>query len=221
MRTGKLENIINTIDTDISSLDADREWALQTSREIIRKSGALIMSCHRGQPKDELLEGWKELHTAVLGMRERLQDSGHLYHKGYIEAAQAEATEAGIVVQILLHEGSDSPSWDFFPIPSDLGVRSSSYLKGLGDVIGELRRFTLERLRTENIESAEWFYGLMEEIYSLLTTLGYSHVSSELRKKLDTGRVLLERTLGELVNVKHMSSLERSLASRGGHDPAT
>ncbi len=114
------------------------------------------------------------------------------------------------MLHVLLNEGSDAR--DFFPRPDDLGIRSTAYLKGLGDVIGELRRFTLERLRTGDIGIAEWYYGLMEEIYTLLTGLAYSHVSSELRKKMDTGRVLLERTLGELVNVKHMSSLEGSLA---------
>ena len=99
------------------------------------------------------------------------------------------APESGVLVKIVKQDGEAAE---------------------VGDVIGELRRFTLERLRTGNIPAAEWYYGIMEEIYTLLTGLSYSHVSSELRKKMDTGRVLLERTLGELVNVKHMSSLEGS-----------
>ncbi len=66
MRTDNLQSIVTDIDASIAELDADREWALSTSREIIRKSGALIMSCHRGRPKDELTEGWEMIHGSVL-----------------------------------------------------------------------------------------------------------------------------------------------------------
>lgn len=225
-----LKDIVARIADSVTELDAHREWALSSSREIIRMSASLIMSCHRGAAPDELLRTWEVIHDLVLTMNERCGRTGSLIHAGFVEDAQAEASEAAIVVGIIMErasmeDASDqpiSPGKDLprcFPSPEDIGVKPTPYLKGLGDVMGELRRFTLEHLRTGDTAAAEWFYGIMEEIYSLLVGLPYSHVSSDLRKKMDTGRVLLERTLGELVNVKHMASLERSLRGSSGTAP--
>ena len=209
MMKTNLEEIVTRIDRNIREHDLKREKALKVSREIVRKSASLIMDCHRGSPESELTAKGDELHDMVMGMKADLQDDPSLYYSGFVEHAQAEATEAGVVVNVRLNEGSEHR--DLFPDPESLGVRETAYLKGLGDVIGELRRFTLERLRVGELETATWYYDRMDEIYSHLVGLGHSHVSSELRKKMDTGRVLLERTLGELVNVKHMSSLEREM----------
>lgn len=213
-----LEEIVIKIDLNIREHDLKRENALKLSREIVRKSASLIMDCHRGSPGSELTAKGDELHEMVMGMKTDLQDDPSLYYSGFVEHAQAEATEAGVVLNIRLNEGwletiegEEGSGIDLFPGPEELGVRETAYLKGLGDVIGELRRFTLERLRTGDLETATWYYDRMDDIYSQLVGLGHSHVSSELRKKMDTGRVLLERTLGELVNVKHMTSLESEM----------
>lgn len=212
---GNLGEIVDRIDRNIMELDLERERALKSSREIVRKSAALIMDCHRGVPGNELVERGRELHGLVMGLKEDLRDRPSLYFSGFVEHAQAEAAEAGIVLNIRLNEGSEGREKSgLFPDPEELGVRDTAYLKGLGDVLGELRRFTLERLRTGDLESATWYYDRMDEIYSHLIGLGHSHVSSDLRKKMDTGRVLLERTLGELVNVKHMASLEREMRGK-------
>ena len=211
-----LKDIIQSINDNISKLDSKRESALKVSRDIVRRSCALIMACHRNASRETLLADWNELHNDVMKTRDSLSDpdAGQLLYSGFFLDAQTEAAEAGILVHLKLNEGSDEMEKnELFPGPGELGVGETAYLHGLGDVIGELRRFTLEQLRIGDMELATWYYDHMEEIYSLLKGLAYSHVSSKLRNKMDTGRVLLERTLGELVNIKHMKSLELELAS--------
>jgi len=209
-----LKDIIRSINDNISELDVKREKALRASRDIVRRSGALIMACHRNAPREHLMAMWTELHNDVLKIRDSLSDTGQLLHSGFFIDAQTEAAEAGILVRLKLNEGTDDiEKNELFPGPGELGVGETAYIHGLGDVLGELRRFTLEQLRSGDMELATWYYDRMEEIYSLLKGLAYSHVSSKLRNKMDTGRVLLERTLGELVNIKHMKSLELELGS--------
>ena len=111
------------------------------------------------------------------------------------------------------------------PAPGDIGVDDRAYLNGLGDAIGELRRFVLEALRYGDVERAGHYYHWMEEIFAALNSLHYTRVSSELRKKVDVGRLLMERSLGDIVSIRQMKGLQRRLQSvlqtnetRGGTD---
>jgi len=209
-----LKDIVDRIDVELNLLDGKRETALKESREIIRRSASLIMACHRGDPVDGLKKQWEDVMDRVHSLKEEVLDVPELYYSGFVENAQVEAVEAGVVMQLKLHVGSSDS--DILPELEEMGVRNTAYLKGLGDSVGELRRFCLEMLRKGEVERAGWYYGWMEEIYSRLTGLSYSHVSSELRRKMDTARVLLERTLGELVNIQHMDSLEKRLGEGNG-----
>ena len=72
------------------------------------------------------------------------------------------------------------------------------YLLGLGDVIGELRRFALDALRFNKIEEMQRMLSLMEKIYSELVFFDYPKaIVPGLRRKTDIGRSLVEKTRGD------------------------
>ncbi len=208
-----LEKTMERMDARIQENDGLREIALKESREIIRRSASLIMACHRGEEPGSLEGQGSDIWFMVMDLCEKLTEYPSVLYSGFVENAQAEAVEALVVFQLRKNAGSTEP-FDF-PSPEELGVRDNAYLKGLGDVLGELRRFILEALRQGQDGDARWYYDRMEEVYSCLMTLGYSRATSDLRKKLDTGRILLERTLGELVHMERMGSLERKLENEG------
>lgn len=208
-----LEKNMERMDARIQETDGLREMALKESREIIRRSASLIMACHRGEDPGSLEGKGSDIWFMVTDLNEKLIEYPSVLYTGFVENAQAEAVEALVVLQLRKNAEIDEP-FDF-PSPEELGVRDNAYLKGLGDVLGELRRFILESLRKGQDGEARWYYERMEEIYSSLMTLGYSRATSDLRKKLDTGRILLERTLGELVHMERMGSLERKLENDG------
>jgi len=231
--------IVEEIDTYLVTEDGLREGALKRCRGIIRASASVIMACHRNEGIDELNTSLEHIKQELNIIAQELADHPHLYHSGFVENAQTEAVEAAVLIALIQYaEGEDrgmvirhsqgTPRHPgtrevgtrdvVIPTPDELHVRETAYLKGLGDVIGELRRFTLEALRNGDQSRAECYYDHMESIYSALRGLKYSHVSSDLRRKMDTARVLLERTLGELVNIGHMSRLEHLLDPAPGDE---
>ena len=84
------------------------------------------------------------------------------------------------------------------PTPEELGVTTSSYLLGLADAIGELRRFSLDALREGRMEDAIRYLEMMEEMFRVLMRFDYPDALVAVRRKQDIARSLLEKTRGEV-----------------------
>src|SRR5207247_6362100 len=105
---------------------------------------------------------------------------------GIAENAMEEAGEAFLVQAMLEHES--------LPGPKDLGLTDTAYLLGLGDVVGELRRFALEHLRRGNVTLASSFLEKMERILDSLMRFDYPTALIALKTKEDVARSLIART---------------------------
>ena len=94
----------------------------------------------------------------------------------------------------------------------------ASYLNGLGDVVGVLRRHVLDLIRKESFERAEVFLGIMENIHAMLMDFDYPDaITRGLRRKTDVSRALIEKTRGDVVNAIGQKKLEvaiRNLETR-------
>ncbi|MEM3653977.1 MAG: haloacid dehalogenase, partial [Candidatus Bathyarchaeia archaeon] len=93
----------------------------------------------------------------------------------------------------------------------DLKVNSISYILGLLDLIGELKRMILDLLRKENIKDAESLLGLMEKIYEDLASLDHTYFIQTFRRKLDVARKLIEMTRGDVISNARKISLEKAI----------
>jgi len=87
----------------------------------------------------------------------------------------------------------------FLPGPSDLGIDPEPYLLGLGDVVGEVRRLTLDRLAHDDLAGAESYLSLMDALTRDLLRFDTTRAIVQLKPKQDSARSLLERTRGEVV----------------------
>ena len=88
-----------------------------------------------------------------------------------------------------------------------------SYLNGLADVIGELRRSSLDSLRHDDVSKAEQLLSKMEDILEGLQSFDYPNaLVPDLRRKCDVGRALVERTRGDLTRAVGQSRLVKELA---------
>ena len=122
----------------------------------------------------------------------------------FIRVAYQEYVEANILFSIEL-EG-------IFPKPEDLNVPTLSYLLGLADSVGEFRRKALDALRVGDIENAETSLKIMEDIYANLLPLDEAFsLVSELRRKCDVARRLIEITRGDVTNEVRRNALEKSI----------
>jgi translin len=81
------------------------------------------------------------------------------------------------------------------PMPSmrELDVTGESYLTGLLDCVGEIKRLVYDRMRSGKGKDAEKLFSTMEEIYNAIYPFAvYDNIVSGLRKKLDVARMLIE-----------------------------
>ena len=84
------------------------------------------------------------------------------------------------------------------PDPDELHTTYSSYLLGLCDLVGELRRTALDSIRTGKAKKADDYLSMMEEIYDVIIRFDYPSGLIPIKKKQDMVRNLIERTRGEL-----------------------
>jgi translin len=83
--------------------------------------------------------------------------------------------------------------------PEELGVQDATYLNGLAEVVGELRRRTLDILRSGYSEEAERLLGHMDDIYAVLVTMDYPDaITNGLRRQTDLARGIIEKTRGDV-----------------------
>jgi translin len=124
--------------------------------------------------------------------------------KNYLSIVNQEFTEA--VTFYSLIKSNKIPHY------SEIGVKPYEFLLGLTDVIGELKRMILNKIRIGDIDTAEELYEHMEKIHEYLFGLDYpSGLLPGFRKKIDKTRGLLNSTLEIIVSSKQITSLKDTL----------
>ncbi|ABK14155.1 MAG: translin family protein [Methanothrix sp.] len=199
-----LDDLIDALLKHFDEKDAAREEALRLSRIVIRLSSTAIRATHRRERREaeSLLKDAREHLTTIKDLLVEHQD---VRYSGFVDDAEQEFVEASVLYS-LIFEGR-------MPTHEDLEVDPVSYLSGLGDLTGELRRNILELIRNGRPEDGEVLLEIMEEIYHMLMRFDYPDALMRgLRRKTDLTRSMIERTRGDITNALQIQSLERHLA---------
>ena len=202
--TKNLETLAEKIRVYFSAKDAAREKALHLSREIIRYSATTIRAVHRQEKvnAEKLLDSAKALLKELSD--DVLQKNNDLAYAGFVHDAQKELTEASCTLAIV----SSKP----LPEPEALGVSYPAYLNGLGEAVGELRRYILDSLRRNDLSRCEELLSTMDDIYSVIMTMDFPDgITYGLRRTSDAIRGILERTRGDLTLALRQQELEEKL----------
>jgi len=198
-----LKSILEKIQEELRKREGVREEVQKDMRRATRLSKQAILFTHQERFEDakNLLEEADKLFTKL---REVSKDYPDLFYSGLVSAAFEEYTEAHTLL-MLIEE-------DRFIGHEEIGVPTISYVLGLGDVVGELRRRALDSIRKGNVEAAEKYLERMEYIYSELTAMDDAYLLvSGLRRKCDVARHLIEITRGDVTIEARRSALERSI----------
>jgi translin len=124
---------------------------------------------------------------------------------GFVEDAAKEYAEARLTYAL----GLDLP----LPSPEDLGVWVGSYLHGLGEAVGELRRRLLDLLRVGETDKAESTLSSMDDVVDLLASLDYPDgMTRGLRRTTDVARALVERSRSDLTTTIVQERLRKDLS---------
>ena len=152
---------------------------------------------------EELLEANRDLNGQL---RAAVADSDEMRQAGFMHDAQKEYAEACITFALI--QGTAVPG------AGDVGVPMPAYLNGLGETVGELRRFILDSLRRGDMSRCETLLDTMDDIYGVLMSMDYPDtVTHGLRRNSDAARGLIERTRGDLTNALRQDALEARLRS--------
>lgn len=201
--TWNLETIAEKAHALFTAKDAAREEALRLCREIIRHSALAIRSIHR---HDE--QGTQRNLTSARSLLQELEHktSKHddLAQTGFVHDAQKELAEAALVLAIIRQQP--------LPEPEELKVSYPAYFNGLGEAVGELRRYLLDRLRENDFSRCQELLEAMEDIYDTLMTMDFPDaITWGLRRVTDNVRGILEKTRGDLTLALRQKELETRL----------
>ena len=199
-----LNDIADKIRVAFEAKNAVRDTALVQSRELIRHCANSIRAIHRHEfvEAQELLDhATKSARTMVDGMAAH-ED---LHQAGYSQDALKELAEAHITYALV----RDLP----LPDPDELGIDYAAYLNGLGEAVGELRRYALDLVRRDEVEKSEQMLQAMDDIYSVLVTVDFPDaITRGLRRTTDVTRSILEKTRGDLTMTLRQERLQKALA---------
>jgi translin len=200
----RLEEIAEKIRQDFDAKTATRDKALAQARSLTRACALAIRAVHRDEP-DVMQARLDEARQLAESLRRDLAQYPDLYFTGYTQDALKEYAEASITCALIRGQT--------LPTPEELGVIHPTYLNGLAEAIGELRRRCLDILRHGYCEEAEHQLSHMDDIYSVLVTMDYPDaITNGLRRQTDVARSILERTRGDLTFSQRGEHLERSLS---------
>jgi translin len=198
-----LKNVKPSLDKITKSLlevqDA-REFLIKNTREIIILCSKSIISVHTGDMKsaknnlkqaEALLKKYNKKATSDL--------------RRYMIMPEQEFVEAASLIAIV--EKKEIPSEKI------LGVMPESYVLGLMDCVGELKRMIFDKIRIGDIDDASRIFEIMENLYLYLYPFSmYDKVLKEARRKIDVDRILVDDVRGAITEEKRRSELIKALS---------
>ena len=198
-----LDEIFGRARAHFEAKNRARETALSRSREVIRSSANTIRAIHR-HDFDLAARLLTDARTALESATASVAEFPDVHYAGFIHDAQKEFSEASTVLAVLQGEP--------LPGPELVGVDWPAYLNGIGEAIGELRRFLVDGLRRNDLSAGDALLQGMDDIYALLVTIDYPDgMTGGLRRTTDVARGILEKTRGDLTVAVRQDRLERQL----------
>lgn len=186
----KLEKIAEQIRQNFDLRNSARDEALKQARKLTRACSLSIRAVHRND--FDTMESCLNEATALADkLRDDLKCHPELYYAGYTQDALKEFVEANVTCALIQNQALHTPE--------ELGVENATYLNGLAEVVGELRRRILDILRTGYSQEAERLLSHMDDIYSVLVTMDYPDaITNGLRRQTDNVRGIIEKTRGDV-----------------------
>jgi translin len=210
----KLEKIADQIRQKFDVRTAKRDQALTQARHLTRACSLAIRAVHRDD-KETMEAQLAEANLLADKLRDDLANHPDLFFAGYTQDALKELVEATVTCALILNQPLQTPD--------ELRVEESTYLNGLAEVVGELRRRILDILRHGYSQETERLLGYMDEIYSVLVTMDYPDaITNGLRRQTDLARGIIEKTRGDVtvsLRGEHLTQAisKLSIQLNGGH----
>lgn len=201
--TENLDAIADRIRAAFTARDAARERVLPLCREVIRFSSLSIRALHR-QEMDDARQQLARARGLLDDIERAFSESAEMTRAGFVIDAQKEYAEGCITLALV----SGQPP----ATPEELRVDNAAYLHGLGEAVGELRRYVMDGLRKGDLSRGEELLSAMDDIYNILVTMDFPDaITGGLRRTTDMVRGVLEKTRSDLTLTIRQKELEDRL----------
>jgi translin len=180
MLLDNVQSSLDEINNDLKDVEERREKLIKGTRDVISICSKSIVAMHH----DQMEKAEMNMQQAKNMLDEFRQYSKTDLYK-YVSIAEQEIVEAYGLKSVIQNSA--------IPSMRDLNVSGPSYITGLLDCIGEIKRMVYDRMRTGRGEDAAKLFTLMQDIYSSIYPFAvYDHLVSGMRRKLDVAKMLIE-----------------------------
>jgi len=186
MALRNVKSSLTKISKSLETSQESREYLIKNTREVIILCSQSIIAVHKGDLKTAKANAQK---ASKLLSGQRKKGKGDL--RKYLITPEQELVEALALLSIVQKKE--------IPSIKSMGVSENSYILGLLDCIGELKRMVFDKIREGKSKDAIRLFEIMENLYLSLYPLAiYDKIVKETRRKLDVNRILLEETRSAL-----------------------
>ncbi|MDW0259201.1 MAG: RNA-binding protein [Nitrososphaeraceae archaeon] len=203
-----VQSDVEQINKKFKDIEERRNTIIKGTRDATILCSKAIVSMH-AHKKSEAIESIEKAKRLLQQFRELGKDD----LQKYLYVAEQEYVEACCLFSII--EDNVIPSM------RSLEVYDISYVMGLLDCIGEIKRMIIDKIRSEGISNVNTLFELMDRIYGTIYPLAvYDNLMPGLRKKLDISRLLIENVRAIIteekrrtVMIERIQEFERKLMS--------
>ena len=182
MALKNVKSSLKGISKSLKTSNESREFLIKNTRDVVILCSHSIIAAHKGDLK--LARQKIKKAESVLKVNQKKAKNEF---KKYLITPEQEFVEAHSFLAIV--ENKEIPSL------KSLKVSEESYILGLLDCIGELKRLVLDNIRNGQLKKANNIFNVMENLYQTLYPFAvYDKIVREARRKLDVNRILVEET---------------------------
>lgn len=178
--TVKVQASLDELNEELKSIEERRERLISGTRKVVNLCGKSIVALHR----NEVIEAGKKIDEARL-----LLNEFRPYAKTDLQKYMADAEQEFVEASMLKSICDNSP----LPLREELNVSGPSYITGILDSIGEIKRLVYDRMRTSQTADVARLFDLMQDLYNAVYPLAvYDNIIPGLRRKLDISKMITE-----------------------------
>jgi translin len=180
MSFSSVHSSLDQINGELQDVEERREILIKNTRDIVMLCSKSIIALHNNE-KDDARNKISQAKVMLDKFKEYAKTDLHKY----IAVAEQEFVEAYVLKSIVEES--------LLPSKTELNVFGSSYLTGLLDCIGEVKRMVYDRMRVGKADDAIKLFTIMQDLYSIVYPFAvYDNLIPGLRRKLDVSKMLIE-----------------------------
>jgi len=155
MTLKNIKSSLQGISKSLKASNASREFLIKNTRDVVILCSHSIIAAHKGDLR--LAKQKIKKAEAVLKVNQKKAKNEF---KKYLITPEQEFVEANSFLAVV--ENKEIPSL------KSLNVSDESYILGLLDCIGELKRLVLDNIRNGQLKEADRIFNVMENLYQAL-----------------------------------------------------